>query len=167
MKKIIISAAMVALSATAAHAASGNTANATGSATAIIVSPIRITHNAGASLNFGTVTAGTGGTVVVSQAGGGSVTGDVGTVAGNSNSADAFTVTGDLIRAFNISTSTGNTVSTGGALPSTMAFSLSAPSTGALLLGTYALNVGGTLTVGAAQAAGSYSGSYTVTVTYQ
>ena len=167
MKKIVLATSMVALSAGTAHAASGNTANATGTATANVVTPISISHNSGASLNFGTITAGTGGTVVVTQAGAGSVTGDVGTVAGNTNSNDAFTVNGDTTRAFNITASASNTVSTGGATPSTMAFVVSAPASASLTAGTYALKVGGTLTVGSAQAAGSYTGSYTMTVTYQ
>jgi hypothetical protein len=76
-------------------------------------------------------------------------------------------VTGDTARAFNISASSGNTVTTGGATPSTMAFTVSTPASASLAAGTYALGVGGTLTVGSAQAAGSYTGSYTVTVTYQ
>ena len=112
-------------------------------------------------------TAATGGTVSVTQAGAGSVTGDVALVAGGTVAADAFTVTGSAARAFNITTSTGNTVSTGGATPATMALALSAPTTGTLTGGTFALRVGGTLTVAANQAAGAYTGSYTVTVTYQ
>ena len=38
---------------------------------------------------------------------------------------------------------------------------------GALTGGTDTFNVGGTLSVGANQAAGSYSGTYTVSVNYQ
>jgi hypothetical protein len=167
LKKIALAATVVMLSSGTAFAASGSTSTASGSAAAVIVAPLRITHNAGAVLNFGTFTSGTGGTVVVTSAGAGSVTGDVGTVNGNANSADAFTVTGDVARAFNIATSSGNTVTTGGASPSTMAFTVSAPASAATVLGSYALAVGGTLTVGNAQAAGSYTGSYTVTVTYQ
>ena len=104
MKKILLAAAITALtSGTAFAAPSGNTANATGSAKATIVAPIAIVHTAGASINFGTFTAGTGGTVVVTALGAGSVTGDVGTVSGNTNAADAFTVTGDGTRTFTIS----------------------------------------------------------------
>jgi len=167
MRLILPACAGLMLCVGTAHAASGNTANASGAAASTVVSPIRITHNAGASLKFGIFTAGTGGTVVVTQAGAGSVTGDVGTVSGNANAADAFTVTGDTARAFSIAASSGNTVTTGGATPSTMAFSLNTPASASLAAGTYTLNVGGTLTVGSAQTVGSYTGSYTMTVTYQ
>lgn len=167
MKKIVLGAALLAISATSAQAATGSTATATGSASATVVAPLKITHNSGAALNFGTFTAGTGGTVVVTSAGAGSVTGDVGTVTGNTNAADAFSVTGDGTRAFNISASSSNSVSTGGATPSTMAFTLTTPASASLAAGAYTLNVGGTLTVGSAQAAGAYTGTYTVTVTYQ
>lgn len=164
MRLFLLACAGVMLCAGSAQAASGNTANTTGSAASIVVTPIRITHNAGASLKFGTFTPGTGGTVVVTQAGAGSVTGDVGTVLGNVTAADAFTVTGDTARAFNIAASSGNTVSNGTV---TMAYTLSAPTSASLAAGTYTLNVGGTLTVAAAQAIGTYTGSYTMTVTYQ
>ena len=167
MKKIILGAALIALSAGAAQADTGSTSTATGSATATVVAPLKIVHPATAALNFGTFTAGTGGTVVVTSAGVGSVTGDVGTVNGNANSADQFTVTGDGTRSFNITTSTGNQVSTGGATPATMAFAVATPASAALVAGAYTLNVGGTLTVANNQAAGAYTGSYTVTVTYQ
>jgi hypothetical protein len=167
MKKIVLGAALIALSAGAAQAATGSTATATGAASATVVAPLKITHTASAALNFGTFTAGTGGTVVVTAAGAGSVTGDVGTVNGNTNAADSFAVVGDGTRSFNITTSTGNQVSTGGATPSTMAFAVSTPASAALVAGAYTLNVGGTLTVASAQAAGAYTGSYTVTVTYQ
>ncbi|WP_068075829.1 DUF4402 domain-containing protein [Novosphingobium lentum] len=153
--------------ANAAHAASGNSDTASGSANATVVAPISITHIAGAGLNLGTVTSGTGGTVIVSPNGSGSVTGDVATVAGNTNAADAFTVTGDPERAFDIFMSSGNTVSTGGTTPSTMALDITAPSSASLAAGAYTLNVGGTLTVGSDQPEGTYSGTYTATVSYQ
>jgi hypothetical protein len=164
MRRFLPALAGLLLCAGTAHAASGNTANSAGTATSTVVSPIRITHNAGAALKFGTFTAGTGGTVIVTQASAGSVTGDIGTVSGNAYAADGFTVTGDTARAFNISASGSNTVSNG---TTTMAFTISAPASATLAAGTFALNIGGTLTVASAQAAGSYTGSYTLTVTYQ
>ena len=166
LKKILATAALTALSAGTAHAA-GNSATATGTATATVVAPLQITHTSGAALSFGAFTVGTGGTVTVSQAGAGSVTGDVALVTGGTVAPDAFTVTGSAARLFNITTSTGNTVTTGGATPATMPLALSAPASGTLTGGTFALKVGGTLTVAANQASGAYTGSYTVTVTYQ
>ena len=133
----------------------------------MVIAPLQIAHNSGAALNFGTFTAGTGGTVVVTSAGAASVTGDVGLLTSSTSTADGFTVTGSGTRAFNITSSSSNTVTTGGATPSTMAFTLSTPASASLVAGSYTLNVGGTLTVASAQAAGNYTGSYTVTVTYQ
>ena len=67
-------------------------------------------------------------------------------------------------RSFDIVTTTGSVSNgTGG----TMNFSTDAAATGTLdATGETTFSVGGTLTVGANQAAGSYTGSYTATVTY-
>ena len=167
MKYIVAAAGLALLISGSAQAATGSTASTTGTANATVVAPLQIQHTSGAALNFGTFTAGLGGTVTVDSAGTGTAGSDVSFVNGNTNSADAFTVTGSGTRTFNITTSTGDTVSTGGPSPSTMAFTVSAPEDASLVSGSYTLNVGGELTVGSAQAAGSYTGSYTVTVTYQ
>ena len=169
MKKILFVAAIAAgLSGGAAQAATGNSATGTGTANAVVVGPLQITHNTGAALNFGSFTAGTGGTVSVTSAGVASATGDVGLVTGSTPTADAFTVVGTPNRAFGIVASSSNTVSTGGANPATMPFTVSAANSASLTAGgTFALAVGGTLTVGSGQAAGAYTGTYTVTVTYQ
>lgn len=167
MTKIFLAAALVSLTSGTAFAA-GTTATATGTATASVVAPISITHASGAALDFGKFTAGNGGMVVVSTSGGGTATGDVAFVSGNSNAADRFSVTGDGGRQFNITASSGNKVSTGGTSSSTMPFSLNIPGSATLsTAGAYTLNVGGTLTVSSGQAAGAYTGSYTVTVAYQ
>lgn len=158
MKKLLIAAAVVALSSGSAYAAT-----ATGSASATIVAPISVTHTIGASLNFGTFDAGTGGSVTVTQAGLGTAGGSVTFVSGSVNTADAFTVAGDGNRAFTVVT-TGSNVTSG---VNSMAFTTSAPATGTLLVGVGAFTVGGTLTVGSGQAVGSYTGSYTATVNYQ
>ena len=168
MKKIVLIAALAAgLTGGTAHAA-GSTSTANGTATATVVGPLAITHNSGAALSFGSFTTGTGGSVTVTSAGAVTASGDVGMVTGVNASADAFTVIGTANRAFGITSSSGNTVSTGGATPATMAFTVS-PGTSAALnaSGTYAMAVGGTLTVASGQEAGSYSGTYSVTVTYQ
>lgn len=161
MKKIIL-ATFVAAFAVPAVAAPGDTDTTQGTATAEIVAPIAITHDSGASLNFGTVASGDAGTVVVSQAGalGGGSTAT--TLTGSTYSADSFTVTGDAGRSFSITTTGGNVTSG----TDTMAFTTDAPASGTLTGGTASFSVGGTLTVGANQAAGSYSGSYDATVTY-
>ncbi len=158
MKKIVLAAALVALSSGAAHAAT-----ATGTANATVVTPIAIVHAPGAALNFGSFDAGTGGSVTVTQAGVGTAGGGVAFVSGNSNTADAFNVTGDGTRSFNITTG-GGTVSNG---TTTMAFSTTSPATGTLIVGAASFNVGGTLTVASGQATGVYTGTYTATVVYQ
>jgi len=164
VKKIILASVIALVSTTPAFAASGNTSTANGSATATIVSPIVLTHTPGASLGFGTFTTGTGGSVTVSSAGAGSVGGDVAFVPGSSNSADAFTVTGDASRSFSIATS-GGTVTAGA---TNISFTTSASAAGDTLsgAGTASFTVGGTLTLAGTEAAGAYTGSYTATVTY-
>lgn len=164
MKKIILSAVLVALSSGTAFAASGNTSTANGTASAVVVAPIVLTHTTGASLNFGKFTVGTGGTVVVSAAGSASVTGDVGIVPGSTSTADSFSVAGDASRAFSIS-ATGGSVSSGA---SSMNFTTAtSAATGTLSSsGTATFTVGGTLTVPSTAAAATYTGTYSATVVY-
>ncbi len=164
MKKILLSAVVALSFAAPAHAASGNLSQAVGSALANVVSPIVLIHPSTASLNFGTFTTGTGGSVVVTAAGAGSVTGDVGFVPASTEAADLFLVKGDNNRNFTIATSNGSV--TNGAvsmafitIPSAFVSTLSATGTG-----TFA--VGGALTVSGTETAGTYSGSYNATVAY-
>jgi Mat/Ecp fimbriae major subunit len=165
LKKLAILAVASAALSTPAIAAPGNTDSATGAATAEVVAPITITHDAGAMLDFGTFTAGTAaGTVSVDQAGNGSTTGDAVHVATSVESADAFTVTGGASRGFDIVAGGGTVTEPSGA---TMAFTTDAPATGTLdATGSASISVGGTLTVAANQTPGVYTGSYSVTATY-
>ncbi|MBU6268418.1 MAG: DUF4402 domain-containing protein [Sphingomonadales bacterium] len=157
--------ALPLLVATPALAASGGTSAQAGTAAAAVVAPIVLTHTAGTALSFGKFTAGTlGGTVVVSAAGAGSVTSDVAFVPGSAVTADSFTVTGDANRSVSVA-ATGSSVSNGAqvvtftATPSASAVTLGAT-------GTAAIKVGGTLTVPGNLATGTYSGTYSVTITY-
>jgi Domain of unknown function (DUF4402) len=164
VKKIILASAIALVSASPAFAASGNTSTATGSATATVVQPIVLTHTSGAALGFGRFTTGTGGSVTVSAAGVGSVGGDVAFVPGSTNSADAFSVTGDASRSFSISTGAGSV--TDGTTSISFSTSPSA-ATGTLSAGgTATFSVGGQLTLAGTEAAGSYAGTYSATVTY-
>ncbi|WP_353228568.1 DUF4402 domain-containing protein [Novosphingobium sp.] len=164
MKKILFSA-LVALTVTApAYAATGNTSTAAGAAAANVITPIVLTHVSGATLNFGSFTTGTGGSVSVDASGAGVTGGDVSFVPGTSEAADQFTVLGDKSRSFSIST-TGGTVANGA---TTIAFS-TVPSAAAgttSATGTAGFSVGGTLTVIGTEAAGAYTGTYNATVTY-
>ena len=164
MKKFVIAAAMIALSSGSAYAASGNTSTTAGAAAAIVVSPITIAHDSGAVLNFGKFTAGTGGTVVVDVAGAGTTTSDVGFVPGSVEAADSFSVLGDPNRHFSIATTGGSVVSGSNSMNFTTVPSASGDTLDSTGNGSF--TVGGTLTVAAAQAVGSYTGSYNATVTY-
>ena len=140
---------------TAALAASVN-----GTANAQVLAPIAIT--AGTALNFGTIAGNTAGTVVVTAGGSRTFTGGVvGTAA--SFSPATFNVTGTAAATFAM-TYPGSFNVTSGA--NTMAVTVTGAATGALSGGTASFPVGGTLTVGTAQPAGAYTGTYSMTVEY-
>jgi len=167
MKKFaILGAVLAAATSTSAFAqATLDDNQAEGSATAEVVAPITLTHVAGAELNFGTFTAGSGGTVVVTRGGAGSSTGDVVLLAGSTESSDQFTVAGDADRRFSI-TATGDDIThTDGT--TTMSFTTDARGNHTLsAAGAADFTVGGTLTVSADQLAGDYAGTYLVEVAY-
>lgn len=164
MKKLHVLAATAAVIAAPAVAAPGDTSTAQGAATAEVVAPITLTHATGASLNFGTFTTGdAGGTVAVDQAGAGSATGEVTLLSGSVEAADAFDVEGDANRTFTITTAAGS-VTNG---TDTMNFTTDAATSGALdAAGEASFSVGGTLSVAGGESAGTYTGSYSVTVAY-
>jgi len=155
---------MLALSSGPAVAASGSTTTAPGSAAAAVVTPIVLVHTPGASLSFGSLTVGSGGVVLVTPAGVGSVLGTVTLVSGGTISADSFSVSGDPNRNFSISTSTGSVTSGSGSI----VFATTPSATQATLgsTGTGTFTVGGTLAVGSNITPGLYTGSYTATVAY-
>jgi hypothetical protein len=138
-------------------------ASTTGTANATVIVPITVT--AGTALNFGTFAANSGGgTVVITTAGARSATGTVALSATTPGVAGSFTVTGNASSTFAI-TNPGSFNVTSGA--NTMAVNLTGlAATGTLSSGTATILVPGTLTVGASQAAGSYTGSYTMAVEY-
>ena len=164
MKKIVLAAFAVAIAVPAA-AAPGDSASTSGTATAEIVSPIAITHDAAASLNFGTIVPGTNAGTVTVSASTGVATGDAEAtvITGATSSADSFTVTGDDGRGFDISTTGGSVVSGGNSMTFTTSPSAA---TGTLTGGTASFTVGGALSVGGAQAGGTYNGTYTASVAY-
>jgi len=142
--------------------------SATASSTATIITPIAIAKTA--DLNFGNlaVSPTVAGTVVITPAGSRSITGGVtlpavtGTV-----SAASFTVTGLGTSTFSI-TLPGSAITLTDAGSDTMSlgtFTSSPSSTGTLLAGSLAVTVGGTLTVAAAQAAGTYTNAAGLKVT--
>ena len=143
-----------------------NSANATASATARIVSPISLTKTA--DLNFGDVVSGaSAGTVVVTPAGVRSAGG--GATLGNATSvaAAAFTAGGQGSATYAITLPASASVTSGANTMTVNGFTSSPSGTGALNAGgSQPITVGATLNVGAAQATGTYTGTFSVTVTY-
>ncbi len=156
-----------AVAALALFAASGaaHAADATGDAAASIAVPISIAQN-GAGLNFGTVTASAAlGTVVVTTAGARSVTGGVAEL-GGTIAAATFDVTGEGTSAYTITLPSSATLNSGGNSMTVDTFNHDAGGSPALSGGSDSFNVGATLNVAANQAAGAYTGTYTITVNY-
>jgi len=139
---------------------------------------IAITINNTAGLAFGSLAAGTGGTVTVSPAGVRTGTGGVVLVSSGAGSAASFNVQGFTFptthtHSYSITLPADGTVTiTNGAKSMAVNNFVSIPpagtSTGTLARGsqTQTLNVGATLAVGSNQAPGNYSGTFTVTVVF-
>lgn len=158
--------AVFAASAVEAQAGTGSTKTISGTASAQAIAPLVLVHWTGNQLSFGRFTAGSAGTVSVSgTSGAGSTTGGATFVSGSPTSMDYFIASGDPNRLIGIVTGGGN-VTAGG---NSMSFTTVPMLTAGFLPGGGAgfFTVGGTLNVAAGQAAGSYTGSYSVTVTYQ
>ena len=166
MKKVLISAAaLVVLALT--HSANAQAATATGTANAKVLAPIAI--SAGTPLNFGSIAASAAlGTVVMTPAGVRSATGGVGLVTDGSNAptSGVFTVTGAAGIGFSITLPVSTTLTGPGPAMTVNAFASTPSGTGTLTAGTATVNVGATLNVAASQVAGTYTGTYPVTVNY-
>lgn len=149
-------------------------ATTTASSTSTVVTPIAIAK--GADLSFGNFASGsTSGTVTVSTSGTRTVTGGV-VAAGGTTTAAQFNVTGQAGLNYSISMTGTSATLTSGA--NTMAFAAITDLTGGgatsgtvtsgtLTGGAQTVFVGGALTVGANQAAGTYTGAVSVAVDYQ
>jgi hypothetical protein len=139
-------------------------------ALAKIVAAIAISNTA--DLNFGSVVASVaGGTVVLAPSAGANGRTATGVTLSNTTgvSAARFTVTGEAGAGYGVTLPGDSDVTlTGAGDPMTITAFTSSPSgtNGLLTAGTQTLYVGGTLNVGASQAAGSYAGTFDVTVTY-
>ena len=160
----LVLAAAVVLAAAAGSAQAADTATATASAE--LVTPITVSKTA--DLDFGRLSSGAaGGTSVVSAAGARSVTGDV-VEEGGTVSAASFDVTGSTGLGYDITLPTSISITSGGDSMTVNAFtSDKAGNAGTLTGGTDSFSVGGTLTVAASQATGTYTGTFDVTVAYQ
>ena len=148
----------------AAGAANVQAADVTGNASAVIQTPIVLTEDT--AMDFATIVADAAGdTVTLTSAGAISSTG-TSTFSGTP-AAGAFSATGTPSAAVTISFSTGDVLTGPGADMALGTFTNDAGASPAFdALGALAFNVGANLTVGATQTAGSYSGTYTLTVDY-
>ena len=155
-------AAAVAMGALGLASGPASATSATGNATATILQQITITP--GTAMAFGTIApAAAGGAVVLTAAG--TIPAVAGFAFAGSPAAGTFTVSGASGQPVNVTFSSGNTLTgPGTAMPLGSFTSSGAPATfGA---SSFTLNVGATLTVNPNQTAGSYAGTYTVSVDY-
>jgi Mat/Ecp fimbriae major subunit len=170
--KILLFLGILAALGGTAQAQSSSSASAT--ATATVVQPIQITATT-STLDFGQVAASAagGGTVTLNPATNAITTTGSVTAFSSTGTAAAFTVTGLSGANYQLSFSPGSTITlTSGA--NSMSLALSADvNNGSVLTnlpltgGSQTVKVGGALTLGSNQAAGNYSGSFTLTAQYQ
>lgn len=142
-------------------------ATATNSSTADIVQAIAITS--GTALDFGSVVAaGAAGTVEMGAAGTRTCA-TVTCVAQDAGTAASFDVTGEASYTYTVTLPASATLTDSAATPNSMTVdAFSHDSTGTLdTAGAETFNVGATLNVGADQVAGSYAGTFDVSVDYQ
>ena len=123
------------------------------------------------SLSFGSFVANTGGTIAVTSSGARSKTGSLFLVSsqGGNSTAAQFTVSGTAMSTYAITLPADGTVllSSGSHTMAVNGFTSYPSGTGTLSGGgTQVLSVGARLTVGNAQAPGSYASSFPVTVNY-
>lgn len=139
--------------------------DATGTASAVIASAITISETS--QMSFGTVAASAtqAGSVVLSAAGSASDS-NITRLSGATPAAGTFTVNGANSATYAVTLpSSAVTLTSGANTMSVNSFTTNA--TGTLSSGgSEVFGVGATLSIGANQASGSYTGSYTVTVNY-
>ena len=149
---------------------------ASADARATVIAPIAITT--AVDLVFGSFARGAGGTVTVSTSGARTASGTILSTIGSTSSAAKFDVTGEGVSTYSITWSGDTELTTGvGGAGETMALARISDlvagnatsgevTSGVLTAGAQSIYLGGTLTVGAAQVAGAYTGSVTATVEY-
>ena len=163
--KLLIAAGAAALTA-GIYSSAVSAATVTANAAANVITPLSISETNG--INFGDVSVGTtGGTVVLDTTGGRTVTGDAEAVSGGTVLSGAYSVTGEGTKAYSITFPLTATISSGGNDMTVNGFNHDAGATPALSGGADTFNVGATLNIGASQAPGNYTGTYTLTVDYQ
>lgn len=163
MKKVLVVLAMIVIAFVAVQT---QAASATSTADATVITPISITNTAG--LNFGKFAAGTGGTVVMAADGTRTKTGAVVLATGTSGAVASFDIAGDANATYAITLPSVDQSIASGANTMVVKTFTSSPATSGTLSSTGAstVKVGATLTVGSAQAVGTYTGSFSVSVEY-
>ena len=163
---------MVAVSAAAAALATGSNAfaatTASADARAEILSTLTLAVRAGSVLDFGQIANNGGGTVVVAASGARTCSALL--VCVGASSPVTFDVTGTPDTGIVVTLPTAPVTLTGFSTASTMSlgsFTSFFPTGNTLVGGGTSFQVGGTLNVGAAQAADVYNGSFSVSVEYQ
>lgn len=158
--KAVIAGSLVASLGMGATAANAATASAT--AKAKILRQVTVTNTS--DLQFGTIVTGTAAsTVIVSSAG--ARTCGTGLICSGAFTAAGFNVTGTTGQVVTVSVPASVTLASG---TNSMTASLSSSnSTLTLAANAGSFSVGGTLSVGANQADGDYSGTFAATVDYQ
>ena len=131
-----------------------------------IIPYLSLTHDADATLNFGSICRSslTQQTITVRPDGTTTSTNILCPVTGAS--ADSFTVTGNMGQSFGVSLPSSASISNGGNALTVTNLTPSCTSSCTLTNSAYSLTVGGTLTVPANSPSGDYVGNYSVTVTY-
>lgn len=141
-------------------------ADVTGTATANVLAPLTITQ--ATQMDFGDVAGDTASATTVVLTTAGATSSIDGAYTGGSPAAGGFDVTGGDNLAYNITLPASTTLTDGGNSMTVDNFNHDAGGAPALNgSGNASFNVGATLNLGAAQPAGVYNGTYTVTVDYQ
>lgn len=136
----------------------------TATSAAAIALPITIVQTTG--LDFATISRDASGDTITLTSGGG-ISGTGASTFSGTAAAALFNVDGDASTAVTISFSTGDTLTGPGTAMNLDNFTHDAGGSPAFDgTGDLQLSVGADLTIGAAQTAGAYSGTYTVTVDY-
>ena len=170
MNKQLLLIAGVAVTSASIYSSASIAATLDGTATANVITPLGITQTA--VMSYGDVAGGTGGTTVIlasdgTRSGTGVVPGATAVAAG------AFDITGENDASYILTLPATATLTraTGTETMSADTFTTSlgvAPFTGTLsATGTDNFTVGATLNIGATQVAGTYNGTYAVTLNYQ
>jgi hypothetical protein len=164
LSKLLLGAALVGTMMSAgAHVAYAE--DETGTATALVRAAITLTEDTG--MDFGEITPNPAGDLITLTAAGG-ISAVSGSVLTGTAAAGGFTSTGTALSAVTIGFSTGDVLTGAGVDMPLGTFTTDAGGSPAFDgAGDLNFDVGAQLTVGAAQAAGTYNGTYTVSVNYQ